>query len=342
MILPYFGKLPNYFDFWIQSVKSNSTIDWLLFTDNVIQDYPKNLKVVNLKFEDFKLKFNDYFSFDISLPSPYKLCDFKIVYGLVLKEYVVNYDFWGFCDCDLIWGNIRKFISNDLLNRYDHLFGLGPFQLQKVNDPYYEKILMNAKAKGKFNFQHVFTHGKNFVFDELPHGVPYQYYIERKEKYFNEFSNDERPYDSPHPDYYHFIDGYNSVQELGKAYEKTMFYQFKGKVDFWNRNINSKISPRQSHFIYRYTNGSLERYYLENGKLNKKEIMYVHFRSRNFKLKTKNVLDYFVIPNKFITASSEPNALFMRFNGRKRIFNWQKVNIKYLKKVLTEKLLRRI
>ena len=41
MILPYFGKLPNYFDLWLQSAEKNSTIDWLIYTDDfTAYNYP--------------------------------------------------------------------------------------------------------------------------------------------------------------------------------------------------------------------------------------------------------------------------------------------------------------
>ena len=43
--------------------------------------------------------------------SPYKLCDYKPVYGLIFDEDLQDYDFWGHCDVDLIFGDIRKFIN---------------------------------------------------------------------------------------------------------------------------------------------------------------------------------------------------------------------------------------
>lgn len=34
IILPYFGKLPNYFQLWIKSAEMNKDFDFLIFTDN--------------------------------------------------------------------------------------------------------------------------------------------------------------------------------------------------------------------------------------------------------------------------------------------------------------------
>ena len=48
------------------------------------------------------------FDFPISLERPYKLCDYKPSYGEVFKDELAGYDFWGNCDIDLVWGNIKK------------------------------------------------------------------------------------------------------------------------------------------------------------------------------------------------------------------------------------------
>lgn len=32
IIIPYFGKLPNYFQLWLESCKNNDSFTWLVFT----------------------------------------------------------------------------------------------------------------------------------------------------------------------------------------------------------------------------------------------------------------------------------------------------------------------
>lgn len=46
----YIGNLPNTFDFWSNSVKNNPTINFILFTDQKIDEIklPDNLKVINI------------------------------------------------------------------------------------------------------------------------------------------------------------------------------------------------------------------------------------------------------------------------------------------------------
>ena len=131
-VIPYFGKFPNYFSLWLQSCRNNPTIDWLLFTDsNEKYDYPKNVKVTLIQFGELRDKIQNLFDFEISLLKPYKLCDFRPSYGEIFKEQLVGYDYWGFCDIDLIWGDLRKFLTDDLLNNVIPTFG----------NEYFERII---------------------------------------------------------------------------------------------------------------------------------------------------------------------------------------------------------
>jgi hypothetical protein len=40
-------------------------------------------------------------------------------FGDVFSAEVKNYDFWGHCDMDVIFGKVRSFMTADLLNKYD-------------------------------------------------------------------------------------------------------------------------------------------------------------------------------------------------------------------------------
>jgi len=57
--------------------------------------------------------------FEVDIESEYKLCDFKPAYGLIFSEHFKDYDFWGYCDIDIIFGNIRAYMTDVLLNEYD-------------------------------------------------------------------------------------------------------------------------------------------------------------------------------------------------------------------------------
>lgn len=106
LILPYFGKFNEYFSLFLNSCKYNKTINWLIYTDDKRQfSYPPNVKVIYCTFSDFKKRIERNFQFNISLDAPYKLCDFKPAYGEALQQDIEEFNFWGHCDCDLIFGD---------------------------------------------------------------------------------------------------------------------------------------------------------------------------------------------------------------------------------------------
>lgn len=167
----------------------NSTIDFLICTDQKVDSNAANIKVFTTNLLEIKKRIEELIKFKVCLSSPRKLCDYKGLYGLIFQEYTKNYDFWGFCDSDLIFGNIRTFLTDDILNNYDHILGLGHFQLQRTSDTKYFDVIKQSHGMGKnpywlnkfsiegfvldtgLDWKSVFTTEKNQVFDELPYGV---------------------------------------------------------------------------------------------------------------------------------------------------------------------------
>ena len=121
IICCYFGKLRSDYKTWLLSCKYNNTIEWIIFTDCDWGKVPKNIKIINISFNDFKEYVQKTFEFKICLERPYKICDYKPAFGYIFKEYLQEYDFWGYCDFDMIFGNIRKFITNDILENYEKI-----------------------------------------------------------------------------------------------------------------------------------------------------------------------------------------------------------------------------
>jgi len=165
VVLPYFGKLPDYFPLFLISAKYNSNIDFLLFTnDRTIYNYPANFRVAYCEFTQIKRKIQRCFDFEISLEEPYKLCDYKPAYGLIFSEELKNYDWWGHFDLDMVLGNIRKFITDDILQTYDKVGRHGHFMLYK-NIEDINKLFMK-KHNGIVLYKEVFTSPLIFIFDE--------------------------------------------------------------------------------------------------------------------------------------------------------------------------------
>ena len=173
----YFGKFPQNYDLWLKSCEFNPTIDFKVVTDQKVKAKIKNLEYINMTLTDFNNKMKEKIGKDFNISTAYKCCDFKPVYGIILQDYISNYDFWGHCDFDMIFGNIRKFITDDVLNMYDKILPLGHLCLYRNNDMVNNRYKEEGSIVG--DYKEVFSSSKNFAFDEM-NGIAQIYY---KNKY---------------------------------------------------------------------------------------------------------------------------------------------------------------
>lgn len=166
-ISAYFGKLPWYFDYFLKSCVYNENIDFLIFSDDILskQKLPSNVRIVTVSFVEMKRLICEKLKIEVEFDNPYKLCDFKPAYGVIFSEYIQGYDFWAHGDIDVIFGNIRDFITEDVLRRHDlicvrHDFLTGYFTLFR-NTGYINNLFRESR-----DYITVFTSSKHFCFDE--------------------------------------------------------------------------------------------------------------------------------------------------------------------------------
>lgn len=132
LILPYFGKFPNIFPLFLKTAAKNPNINFLIISDSEENiDYPGNVIVLSQTFSEFRELMEKRLGQTIVLEKPYKLCDYKPVYGYVLSEQIKQYDYWGYCDCDLIWGDLYSFIEPLMEKGYDKIFASGHLTLYR-------------------------------------------------------------------------------------------------------------------------------------------------------------------------------------------------------------------
>lgn len=164
-IIPYYGKLPEYFKMWLLSVRYNPTVDFLLVTDiEIEQELPSNVKLLKWTWRELIENIQKPFDFKVNVKTPYHLCDFKPAYGVVFSEYIRGYDFWGNCDMDQIFGDIRKFMTEDILQQNDVIGYLGHFTLYRNK----KEINESFKKEGSlFNYKEVFSTDEWYAFDEV-------------------------------------------------------------------------------------------------------------------------------------------------------------------------------
>jgi len=120
ILIPYFGKWPDWFSYFLKSCSYNPDIDWYFFSDaGNLPIQNKNLFLVQMTLNDFNILASRKLQHHINIKYPYKLCDIKPAYGRIFEEFVKQYDFWGYGDLDLLYGNIRQFLNQEILSSFD-------------------------------------------------------------------------------------------------------------------------------------------------------------------------------------------------------------------------------
>lgn len=243
-VIPYFGHLPKNFHLVLESMRYNPTIDWLIFTDDKKAfDYPDNVRVVYCSFNEIKQLIQSKFDFDIVLNKPWGLCDFKAAYGEIFEDYLKDYDFWGYCDLDLMFGNLRDYFTDDMLNEYDKIGYQGHSTIYK--NEFNNNRVYRCDVDGTVSYREAFSTEKGYCFDEN-----------------------------------HITDKY---EKLGlKQYTKTNFAHLdKFNHGFFLRHLPQDESFKNKHQVFLWEKGKLTRYYLYDKNLvAQEEYMYIHFWCR--------------------------------------------------------------
>ena len=280
-IIPYFGKLPINFPLWLVSCGKNPTVDWLLFTDDyTAYNYPANVKVSYLSFEEMRDKIQKVFDFPITLDKPWKLCDYKVAYGEIFHNELEGYDFWGHCDIDLLWGNIRIFLNDDILNSYEKIGDQGHSTLYKNNE------IVNARYRipieGIPSYKQIFSSSKAFAFDE---NVICDMYKALGVPYFNE-----------------------TIYAHLNKYESSFYLGHMTKEDAYKNRYQ----------IFIWKDGKLIRYYLKGNDVHEEQFMYIHFWCRPITYEIDNCSDdkrYIIYPDVVKEYNGQVSARLIRHYG---------------------------
>lgn len=317
-IVPYFGKFNNYFPLFLLSCKFNSTFDWLIFTDdNTIYNYPPNVHVVQIKFEEIRQVIQSKFDFVISLDNPYKLCDYKPAYGYIFEEYIGKYKYWGHCDTDVIFGNLSSFLDPILGLNYDKIFCLGHMTIYR-NTVSNNRIFM-SKYKERYLYKEFFSTNSICWFDE-------EY---RDENNINQI-----------------------FSVLGKSiYEKDLSLNISQKYILFHRTQYHGISKHpQTHgyfiesyipSVYVWDNGRLLRYYVRNQELKFEAFPYIHLQGRRMAVNVdETIISRFkIIPNSFEMLFEDVNLYsFKGISKGDSISNILKIRIDNIIKKICRKI----
>jgi hypothetical protein len=120
ILIPYFGDWPVWMNFFVESCRWNREIDWILFNDRPPpENRAANVHHVPISFADYREQLSEALGLKIGAQVPYKLCDVRPALGYVHADMLQGYDFIGFGDLDVIYGDVRSFYDDKLLTDYD-------------------------------------------------------------------------------------------------------------------------------------------------------------------------------------------------------------------------------
>lgn len=307
VILPYFGKFPIYFPLFLKSCSSNDSIDWLIVTDQSADSYvvPKNCIWVNKSFTQMQQEIKDTLGYKPEIT--YDLCKYRAAYHIIFNKYVSVYDFWGFCDCDLIFGNLRNFITENVLEKYDKISWRGHLTLirnsSRLKDIYLTEIPGYKTFRGCVSN----SDGVN-LFDEV--GL---------NKIFDYFK----------------LPIYTDLPICDLVIRKYNFVCNHGLFD-------DETNKRQ---IFRWDNGKLFRVYLYNGMIYSQEVVYVHFLKRPMKYDESDIAismgsSFLIVPNEFVADRGLTPQIVAKYSRNKFYWNYYKKRLK--PKFILDKILSKI
>lgn len=280
VIFPHFGTLPPQYNMWRASAVGNPDIDFLFFTDCDVEP-AKNIIVHKMSFDDFRKIVQSKFKFSIVLDRPYKICDYRPAFAYILSEHVKEYDFWGWGDLDVVYGDIRHFVTDDVLSRYKMISGYGHFTLYK-NDDYTNTFFMK-EVDGYVSYKDAFTQKRSMYFDE------YEY------KGFGD------KWRGCHPDDCWLEWPFDNASKPKQS------YHFNSLTRDWQQ------------VIFEHTGNKLYMLRFHHGKLEKKESLYAHFQHRGFmKDRVTDYSHFLVTPRAIIDYPRHFVTLRLRWLCRNR------------------------
>lgn len=268
---PHFGKLPKYFKLWVHSCSYNKNFLFIVFTDcHVDGALPDNVLVYNIKFEEMKKKIQQKLDFKISLDNPYKLCDYKPLFGYLFDEFLNQAKYWGHCDMDLIFGDIEKFLPSLDFDKISHLGHLSLYR----NTPQI-RAAFSLSSPHAVTFKDILASHVNFAFDEDP-----EYGINA---IFASHNLSIFPYEK-------------SVAEISPIH--------------LNFVLNHRDYPHITHefgdFIFSFESGKVYGCSLKNGQIEKREVSYIHLQKRSMQNLLSQIPEKFLITYSLFRNWEEP------------------------------------
>ena len=119
-LIPFVGQWPEWTGLFFQSCRSNPLVDILLLSQTK-PDFPlpNNVRIVNLSLAEIVRRLEATLGMKLGKVSGHKLCDFRPFYGLAFADILQPYEFWGYCDADMMFGDLSRLLTEKFFQNTD-------------------------------------------------------------------------------------------------------------------------------------------------------------------------------------------------------------------------------
>lgn len=136
IVICYYGQFPESFQMFLDSCACNSSFKWLIVTDPSIMDnysVPENVQILKMKIKELEILASDKIGYPVLISTPRKLCDYKPAYGLIFEDFLKEYEWWGYGDIDVVYGDLSKYFTEERLKNFDKIYPFGHLSLIRNN-----------------------------------------------------------------------------------------------------------------------------------------------------------------------------------------------------------------
>lgn len=137
LITPYFGQFPE----WMDKFRVPQGYTWIV--DGSIESFRRRVKE----------------KLGIDYPGEIgngKVWDYRAALGLLYEDEIKNFDFWGHCDFDMVFGDVDKWFDDESLSKLDvwsnhHSYVCGPWTLYRNTKEVNELFMQSPVWKEKMS-----------------------------------------------------------------------------------------------------------------------------------------------------------------------------------------------
>jgi len=284
----YFGRIRSDFQLWLNSCGYNKDIDFIVIADANLSEFkiPENVHIKAMTLEKFKEIFQKKLGVECFMGRSYKLCDYRPMYGYVFSDFTHGYDFWGYCDFDMIFGNLRSFLVDGILSSFDKIYYLGHLSIYRNCDTMNRLFMTRI---GSFDYKKVCSSSKNNIFDESGGMIEIL-----KSKRIKTYRNID----------YADIDKYS--------------WDLENKIDGSGFGIPNDKQKNFKNQIFTCENGRIYKYFLVNNRVERFEYSYIHFSGRRYN--PSNSSNFIICEDRLVPFSGRIEKKHVLKYNKKRFF----------------------